>query len=120
MHVPAVHEQPALVRLVAARQELDEARLAGAVVSEDARHLARIDVHRDVLQRDDVSVVLGDPLGFEQVRRLRHRHLTLCARLRTTRLRRTAAKRMPPWKVYVQLLSHCASTIPSCTMPSIA
>src|SRR4051794_5316743 len=115
-HRLAVDAQAALARLVDAGEDLDEARLACAVVAEDARHLAPVDVGRDLLQRDDVAVVLGDLVGFEQMRG----HVTLWARLRTTRLSSTAAKRIAPWNAYVQLLSHCASTIPSCTMPSIA
>src|SRR5205814_9718022 len=90
---------------------------SGAVVSEDARDLAGVHVHRDVLERDDVSVVLGDVVRLEQVC---HRHLAFWARLRINVLSRTAAKRIPPWNVKVQLLSHWASTIPSCTIPSIA
>src|SRR6266508_4067848 len=113
----AVDEQPPLVRLVNPGENLDEAGLAGAVVAEDARDLAPVHVRRDVLQRDDVAVVLGDPVRFEQ---MGHRHLALCARLRISVLSSTAAKRIPPWKVKVQLLSHCESMIPSWTMPSIA
>src|SRR5438309_8559875 len=111
-----VDEQPPPVRLVHSRENLDEARLAGAVVAEKAHHLPCVDVHRDVLQRHDVAVVLRQLVGLEQV----HRHLAFCARLRISVLSITAAKRIPPWKVKVQLLSHCASTIPSWTMPSIA
>src|SRR5207249_11392198 len=110
------------VVLVDAGENLDEARFAGAVVAEDARHLARVHVGRDLLQRDDVAVVLRDRLDLEQVRLavLGHRHPAFCARLRTKRLSNTAANRIAPWKVKVQFESHCASTIPSCTIPSIA
>ena len=69
------------------------------------------------LQRDDVAVVLRDLVGLEQVA---SRHLAFCARVRTSVLSITAAKRIAPWNVYVQLLSHCASMIPSWTIPSIA
>ena len=118
MHLLAVDDQASAVRLVTAREDLDEARLAGAVVAEDARHLAGVHVRRDVVQRDDVSVELRDPVRLEQMRAVVH--LALCARWRTSRLSMTAANRIPPWNVYVQLLSHCARMIPSCTMPSIA
>src|SRR2546423_12056503 len=101
---------------MAAREDLDEAGLAGAVVAQDAGHLAGVDVRGDVVQCDDVAVVLREVVGLEQV----HGHLAFCARLRTNRFRTTAAKRMPPWNVYVQLLSHCASMMPSCTIPSMA
>ena len=112
---PEVHlfprdQQPPGVRLMDPGEELDEARLPGAVVAEDARDLTRVDVHRDVLQRHDVPVVLGDVVCFEQVR---HRHLARCARLRMRVFSITAANRIPPWNVKVQLLSHCESTIPS-------
>ena len=113
-----VDAQPAFVGLMGAGEDLDEARLAGAVVAEDARHFAGVHVRRDVVQRDDVSVELRDPVRLEQVRAVVH--LALCARWRTSRLSMTAANRIPPWNVYVQLLSHCARMIPSCTMPSIA
>src|SRR2546422_5600241 len=101
-----------------AREDLDEARLAGAVVAEDTRDLTRVDVHGDVIERDDVAVVLRHAVGLEQVRRGVHR--VFPARARTNVLSMTAAKRIPPWNVKVQLLSHCASMIPSWTMPSIA
>src|SRR5947208_1186813 len=68
-HLGPVHEQPPGVVLVDAGEDLDEARLAGAVVPEDARHLARVDMRRDVVQSDDVAVVLRDALDLEQVRR---------------------------------------------------
>ena len=113
----AVDEHPPLVVLVHAGEDLDEARLAGAVVAEQAGDLAAVHVRRDVLQRDDVAVVLRDRVGLEQVR---HGHLALFARSRMIVFNATAAKRIAPWKVKVQLLSHCASMIPSWTMPSIA
>src|SRR5215472_10811602 len=95
VHLLALDEQPALVLLLHAGEDLDQARLAGAVVAEDARDLVRVDVHAHVAERDHVAVVLRDPVGLEQVRRgggLAHR--TFCARLRTTVLRMTAAKRI--------------------------
>ena len=73
----SVDEQSALVRLVDARKDLDEARLSRAVVAEDARHLAGVDVRRDVVQRDDVPVVLADVVGLEQVRPSSSRSLAL-------------------------------------------
>src|SRR5438477_6846619 len=99
------------------REDLDQGRLPGAVVAEYARHLTGIHVRRDVLQRHDVAVVLGDVVCLEEVR---HGHLARCARLRMSVLSITAANRIAPWNVKVQLLSHCESTIPSCTIPSIA
>src|SRR5215472_12395769 len=94
VHLLALDEQPALVLLLHAREDLDQARLAGAVVAEDARDLVRVDVHAHVAERDDVAVVLRDRVGLEQMRfRCARRHIrTFCARLRTTVLRMTAAK----------------------------
>ena len=46
MDLPVVH-------LVGARQDLDEGRLAGAVVADDTHHLARHDRDRDALDRMD-------------------------------------------------------------------
>src|SRR4029453_1743995 len=86
---------------------------------------SRVDVRRDVLQSDDVPEVLRDALDAQQMRavirdRSRLGHLALWARLRMSVLSITARKRITPWKVKVQFESHCAKTIPSCTMPSIA
>jgi hypothetical protein len=72
VHFLPLDEQPALVRLVNAGEDLDEAGLACAVVTEDAGDLTSIHVYRDVVQRHDVAVVLGEVVGFEEVR---HRHL---------------------------------------------
>ena len=53
-----------------------------------------------------VAVVLGDRVRFEEMAVRAHR--ALCARLRMTVLSSTAANRIAPWNVYVQLLSHSA------------
>ena len=63
--MPVEYEPPA-VGLIDARHHLDQRRLARAVVTEDAGDLARVDVHRDAAQRDDVPVVLGDLVGLQQ------------------------------------------------------
>jgi hypothetical protein len=62
----ALDEQLALVVAVHAREDLDERRLAGTVVTEDARHLAGVDTDADVLQRDDVAEVLRHVAHLEQ------------------------------------------------------
>src|SRR3954454_1187309 len=64
--VLAVHQQLALVVLVHAREDLDERRLAGAVVAEHARHLVRLHADADVLQRVDVAEELRDVADLEQ------------------------------------------------------
>ena len=65
----AVHEERAGVGRVYPRQRLDEGRLPGAVVAEEAVHLARTDRQRDVLERDHAPEVLGDVTGLEDRRR---------------------------------------------------
>ena len=121
MHHVAVHEQFALVGLVHAREDLDEARLAGAVVAQHAGDSARVDVRRDVLERDDVAVVLRQVARLEQVRRgFADLDLARRARARMAALSRTASTRMTPWNAYTQLLSHCDTMIPMLAMPRIA
>src|SRR5439155_17471088 len=93
-----VDAQPAFVGLMGPGEDLDEARLAGAVVAEDAGDLAPVHVRRDVLQRDDVPVVLRDRVGLEQVRAVLV-HLALRIRARIAVFSNTAAKRIAPWKV---------------------
>jgi hypothetical protein len=46
--------------LVQAGHDLDERRLAGTVVTEDAGDLAGVDLEVDALQRIDVAVGLAD------------------------------------------------------------
>src|SRR5262249_17906926 len=119
-HLPAVDQEPSLVLLVDAGQDLDQGRFPGAVVAEDAGHLARVHARRDVAQRDHAPVVLREAVDLEQVGRRRCGHRAFWARVRTNVFSSTAANRIAPWNVYVQLLSHCASTIPSWTIPSMA
>src|SRR5581483_5813603 len=90
----ALDENPPAVMLLRAREDLDQARLACAVVAEDARHLAGVDVHGDAPQGDDVAVVLRHVLGLEEMR-----HRTFWARARISVLRMTATNRMAPWNV---------------------
>ena len=70
--VAAVDEQSPLVRRVHAGEDLDQRRLAGAVVAEDAEHLAGVDVRGDVLEGDHVPEVLADVIDLQQVRRGTH------------------------------------------------
>src|ERR1700693_5833019 len=84
--------------LMHAREDLDERRLAGAVVAEQAHHLARVDAHRDVLQGDDVVELLRDVLHLDEWRTsvgLIHRQ-ALNARSRTNRLISTAMSSIAP------------------------
>src|SRR4029077_8742401 len=101
MHGHAIDEQFALVRLMRAREDLDEARLAGPVVAQHARDGARVNVHRDVLERDHVAVVLRQVARLEQVRRgVAHPDLAPAARARMAALSMTASTRMAPWNAY--------------------
>ena len=56
----AVDEELTVVWLVDSGKDLDETRLTGPVVAEDAQHLARVNLRVDVLQGDHVPVELGD------------------------------------------------------------
>ncbi len=62
----AVDEQLALGLLVQTGDDLDQRRLAGTVVAEDAGHLAGMHPQRDVLERGDVAVGLADVLQLDQ------------------------------------------------------
>ena len=48
-----------------AREHLDQRRLAGAVVAEEAEHLARVDLERDVVEDVDRAEGLVDVPEFE-------------------------------------------------------
>ena len=56
-------------RDVVAGERADQRRFAGAVVAEQAMHLARQQRHRDVLERDDVAEMLGQAADFDDRRR---------------------------------------------------
>jgi hypothetical protein len=58
-----------------AEQDLDERRLAGAVLAEEAVDLALLDGERHALQRLDAAVALDQALGFDD------RHGTISRRL---------------------------------------
>src|ERR1700738_2719018 len=98
-------------------QDLDQAGLAGPVVSEDARHLAGANLHRDVLQRDDAAEVLADMPHLEQGRavcgvgHLGTQRLALAARRLTSVFTPTARKRITPRNVKYQLESQPAKMI---------
>ena len=57
----------ARVGVVVAREDLDERRLAGAVVADQPEHLALAQVQADVAQRRDRSEALGDVLDAQHV-----------------------------------------------------
>ena len=99
------------------RDDLDEGRLAGAVVAEHARHLALADVHRDPAQGVDVAIGLAHVVHDEQGRGVggvagdpvldRSTH-DASAFFLTYMLTSVAAMSMTPRKVLSQSTSHPA------------
>jgi hypothetical protein len=63
----AAQEHAALVGALEAAEDLHQRRLAGAVVAEQAQHLALAHVQVDVAQRDDRPEPLGDVLDAQDV-----------------------------------------------------
>jgi hypothetical protein len=64
----------AMIRLIDAGHDLDQRRLAGAVLAEQRVDLAGMERERDVIQRLRGAEPLGDAAQFENRRR---RHLSL-------------------------------------------
>ena len=62
----AVPDEGALVGLVEAGEHLDQRRLAGAVLAEQAVHLAGPDVEVDAVERPDAGELLDDPGHLQQ------------------------------------------------------
>jgi len=56
--------------LVCAREDLDQRRLAGAVLPEQGMNLARLNGEINVVVRDQVTEALGDAAQFESQRNL--------------------------------------------------
>ena len=67
LHLLAVDEHPAGIGLVEAGQDLDQRRLARAVVADQAEHLAGAEVERDVLERCHDTEALADVLDANRV-----------------------------------------------------
>ena len=67
LHLLAEDEHPAGVGLVEAGQDLDQRRLAGAVVADQTEHLAGAEVERDVLERCHHTEALADVLDADRV-----------------------------------------------------
>ena len=67
LHLLAEDEDLAGVGLVKAGQDLDQRRLAGAVVADQPEHLARSEVERDVLERCHHTEALADVLDADRV-----------------------------------------------------
>ena len=67
LNLLAVDEDASLVGLVEAAKDLDERRLACAVVADQAEHLALAEVHGDVDERRHDAEALGDVLDPDRV-----------------------------------------------------
>src|SRR5439155_19924542 len=87
-HVLAVEEDLPAVRLDCARQRLDQRGLAGPVVADDRRYLARVELEIGSVQRDDVAIALDEPSGLED-RRLRAHRCLRCVSWSTETARMT-------------------------------
>ncbi len=96
----------AAVGTVDAAERLDQGRLAGAVVPEQAVDLTGMDGHRDAAQGLHVAEGLGNVVQLDQrgCGVLGHQRAPI-ARLRTTWLMMTAIRTMPPRKTWNQSAS---------------
>src|ERR1700722_16767460 len=68
MHDLAVQADLALVRSDGSRQRLDEARLAGAVITDDREDLARIEIEIRLVERDHPSIAFDEAARREDRR----------------------------------------------------
>ena len=57
----AVDPDLALVRRKFSRQDVDQGRLAGAILADDRMHLSAAKSHGDMIKRDDAGEPFGDP-----------------------------------------------------------
>ena len=125
----AVDGERPLVGRVDAGQHLDQRRLAGAVVAEEAVDLPGADLERDVLDGDDRAEVLRDVARLEQRGGVRGGrsgcglHLLLLAQRRPAKRRRiqllrtTATSRSVPSATRYQSALMFANTIPIWAIP---
>src|SRR5687768_4475494 len=109
---------------VDAGKDLDQRRLAGSVVAEQAHHLPSVDAHRDIFERDDAPEEARDVLHLEHRsaiggRGRTHRRAPI-ARVRMYRLTRTAMTSMAPRTAFSQPGSIPMKTMPCRTMPKIS
>src|SRR6185369_7777165 len=64
--VAALEQDPAAVRRQGARHAIDERRLARAVRADEAQSLARPDLNRDAVERQEAAEALGDAVELER------------------------------------------------------
>ena len=93
-HLLAAPGDVPLVGLVRAGQDLDQRGLAGAVLAEEAVHLAGADVEVDAVEGADTRELLDDPVHLEQRSGRRHRGAVVVTRRSTSHtITRTFAQR---------------------------
>ena len=68
----AVEDDLPFVRMVRAAEHAHQRRLAGAVLSEQEVHLARMNRERDAVERANAGKALGDAAHLEQRRHVAH------------------------------------------------
>src|SRR5829696_2503585 len=124
VHLIPFDQVAAFAGRVDAGKDLDQRRLAGSVVAEQAHHLPGVDAHRDVFQCDDAAEVARDVLNLEERRPVGRRGLTHqrapIARVRMYRLTRTAMTSIAPRTAFSQPGSTPMKTMPCRTMPKIS
>src|SRR5215472_9437353 len=63
-HAPTINDDPGLaISVVKSRQDLDEGRLAGAVLPKQAVNFAVTDRQADIVERLDTAEVLAEPIN---------------------------------------------------------
>jgi hypothetical protein len=64
--VAALEQDPAAVRRQGARHAIDERGLAGAVGADETQPIARPDLNRDAVERQEAAEALGDAVDVEE------------------------------------------------------
>src|ERR1041385_4095353 len=124
MDLATFEEKSSTRRLVHAREDLDQRRFAGAVVAEQTHHLAPVDAHRNVVERDNRVEELGNVLDLNQWRHAvgvgRGHGQAFIARSRTKRLTSTEPSNINPRTTWNQSASMRANTMPWRTIPKMS
>ena len=94
----AVQLQRAGIGLVNAGQDAHERRLAGAILADQAHHLVRPDLDRDVLQGPHAGEGFFDMAQRQRGNGAGHAHFTILRRARSTESA-TAMMIMMPWTI---------------------
>src|SRR6185312_3672280 len=134
-HWLAVHHEIAAGRPMHARKRLDQRRLAGAVVAQQAVHFAGLDDQRNARQGDDGAKMLAQVVDLDQraapalrpglvprgngLRRSGHPRSPVTRR-RIELLNRTAINSMAPRNTWNQSLGAPVKRMPIWTTPKIS